>query len=106
MVPWFQYCTDLWFTGYDPPRTLIPAAAMASPVATSDPTDPTTTPQTRATQDPGAKSTATAAESTPMPLPSHVQHAPLPKMTNTVPDFKPEVPKETSQVSLIQTQEP
>ena len=36
--PFFSHCTDAFFTGYDPPRTLVPAAAMAAPVTTVNPT--------------------------------------------------------------------
>ena len=92
MVPWFQYCQYLWFTAYDPPKTLVPATAMASPVTTSDPVNPITIPQASATPGPDATYTATTAELNPMPLPPHVQYAPL--------------PKETSQVTLIKPQEP
>ena len=104
MIPWFQYCTDLWFTGFDPPKTLVPAAAMAPPVTTSDPVDPIVTPQASATQDPGAKKTA--AVWNPIPLSSPPQHAPLPKETNTIPELKPQVPKETNQVPVIRPQTP
>lgn len=88
MVPWFQYCTDLWFTGFDPPRSLIPAAAIAPPVTTSDPAAPTIAPQPSATQVPGARQTA--AVWNPIPLPSPLQHVPLPKETNPVPIINPQ----------------
>ena len=91
MIPWFQYCTDLWFTGFDPPKTLVPAVAMAPPVTTSDPVDPIVTPQASATQDISAKKTA--AVWNPIPLPSPLQHAPLPKETNQVPAIKPQTPQ-------------
>ena len=29
MVPWFRYCQDYFFTGYDPPRPLVALASMA-----------------------------------------------------------------------------
>ena len=106
MVPWFQYYQPLWFTGYDPPKTLVPAAAKASPVTTSDPVNPITTPQASVTQDPGTKYTATTAELNRMPLPPHIQFAPLPKQTRSVPDIISQVPKETSQVPLIKPHDP
>lgn len=102
MVPWFQYCTDLWFTGFDPPRSLIPAAAIAPPVTTSDPAAPTIAPQPSATQVPGARQTA--AVWNPIPLPSPLQHVPLPKETNTAPVLKPQVSKETNPVPIINPQ--
>ena len=104
MIPWFQYCTDLWFTGYDPPRTLIPAAAMAPPVTTSDSIAPTVTPQTGATQDPGAKKTAAGGD----PITTHppLQHTPLPTETNTKPEPKPKDPNETNQVLIGISQVP
>lgn len=104
MIPWFQYCTDLWFTGYDPPKTLNPAAAMAPPVTTSDSIAPTVTPQTSATQDPGAKKTAVGGDPTTIPPP--LQHAPLPTETNTKPEPKPQDPNETNQVFIGTSQVP
>lgn len=38
--PWYQNCTDLFFTAFDPPRTLEIAAAMVSDAKTSDSTAP------------------------------------------------------------------
>ena len=106
MIPWFQYCTDLWFTGYDPPKTLVPAAAMAPPVTTSDPIDPTVTPQTSATQDPGAKKTAAGGD--PITIPPPLQHAPLPTETNTTPELKPKPqdPNATNHVVIGTSQVP
>ena len=104
MLPWFQYCTDLWFTGFDPPKTLVPAAAMAPPVTTSDPAAPIITPQASVTQDPGAKKTTAGWD--PIPLPHPSKHAPLPKETHTVTEPQPQVPKETNQVPTIQPQIP
>ena len=102
MVPWFQYCTDLWFTGYDPPKSLVPAAALAPPVTTSDPATPILSPQPSATQDPGARKTA--AVWNPFPLPSPHQNLPLPKETNTVAKPKPETPKDTNEVPVVKPQ--
>ena len=104
MVPWFKYCTDLWFTGFDPPRSLVPATAMAPAVTTSDHVDPTIVPQPSATQDPGAKKTAAAWN--PIPFPSPLRHEAQPKETNTLPEPKPQVPKETNSVPLIKPQVP
>ena len=72
---------------------------MAPPVTTSDPADPTKTPQPSATQDPGAKQTKAVWD--PIPLPSPIQHVPLPKQTHTVPDPKIQLPKETSLVPIV-----
>ena len=74
--------------GFEPPKTLVPAAAMAPPVITKDPADPIVTPQASATRHPGAKKTA--AVWNPIPLPSPVQHAPLPKETNHIPAIRPQ----------------
>lgn len=102
MVPWFQYCTDLWFTGFDPPKTLVPAAAMAPPVTTGDPVTSIVGPQASATQDPGAKKTAAVWD----PFTTLRQHVPLPKETSKTAGFKPQVPKETSQSSTVKPQIP
>ena len=104
MVPWFQYCTDLWFTGFDPPKTLVPAAAMVSPDTTSDPVVPSITPKASATQDPGAKKTA--AGGGPITLLPPLQHAPLPTETNTKPELKPKDPNETKHTSIGTLQTP
>ena len=104
MIPWFQYCTDLWFTGFDPPKTLVLAAAMAPPVTISDPVGPTVTPRASATQDPGVKKTAVGGDLTTLPPP--LQHAPLPTEINTKPELKPEDPKETNQMSVGTSQIP
>ena len=89
MVPWFHYCTDLWFTGFDPPRSLVPAAALAPAVTTGDSVAPTIIPQPSASHDPGAKKTA--AVWNPMPFPSPVQHRPLTKEANPIPTTKQQV---------------
>lgn len=102
MVPWFQYCTDLWFTGFDPPKTLVPAAAIAPPITTRDPITSIVGPQASATQDPGAKKTAAVWD----PLTTLRQHVPLPKETSKTAGFKPQVPKETSQSSTVKPQIP
>lgn len=72
---------------------------MAPPVTTSDLADPTVTPQPSATQDPGAKQTKAVWD--PIPLPSLVQHVPLPKQTDKVPNPKIQLPKETNAVPTI-----
>ena len=77
---------------------------MAPPVTTSDPVAPTVTPQASATQDPGAKKTAGGGD--PITLPPPLQDAPLRTETNTKPEFKPQDPKETNQVSIGISQKP
>ena len=72
---------------------------MAPPVTTSDPADPTKAPQPSATQDPGARQTKAVWD--PIPLPSPIQHVPLPKQTHIVPDPTLHLPKETSLVPII-----
>ena len=71
---------------------------MAPPVTTSDPADPTKAPQPSATQDPGAKQTKAVWD--PIPLPSPIQHVPLPKQTHTVSDPKNHLPNETTLVPV------
>ena len=72
---------------------------MAPPVTTSDPADPTKAPQPSATQDPGARQTKAVWD--PIPLPSPIQHVPLPKQTHTVLEPKIQLPKETNIVPII-----
>ena len=104
MVPWFQYCTDLWFTGYDPPKTLVPAAAMAPPITSSDPKTSIATPQASATQDPGVKETN--AVWPPIPIPPPPQHAPSRQETSTLPKVETQVPKETNDIPITWPQAP
>ena len=101
MVPWFQYCQDLWFTGYDPPRPLIPATAMAPAIIASDPPAPITTSSTN--HDSGAKKTGAVWNPIPLPLP--VPHTPLPKETTTISKVKPQLPGETRSVPITKPQE-
>ena len=68
-------------------------------MTTNDPADPTKAPQPSATQDPGAKQIKAVWD--PIPFPSPVQHVPLPKSTDTVPDPKLQLPKETNFVPII-----
>ena len=75
---------------------------MAPPATTSDPADPIVTPQPSATQDSGAKQTMAVWD--PIPLPSLVQHVPLPKKTDAVPAPKIQPPKETNPVPITKPQ--
>lgn len=55
---YYSRCTDNFFTGFDPPRTLAPAAALAPTTTTRDPEVFTTVPKPSPTPDAGAKKTA------------------------------------------------
>lgn len=77
---------------------------MAPPATTSDPASSILGPQASATHDPGAKKTTAAQD--PIPLTTLRQHAPLPKETSTIPGSKPQVHKETSQSSTVNSQTP
>ena len=55
---YYSRCTDNFFTGFDPPRTLAPAAALAPTTTTGDPEVSTTVPKPSPTPDAGAKKTA------------------------------------------------
>lgn len=55
---YYSRCTDNFFTGFDPPRTLAPAAALAPTTTTGDPEVFTTVPKPSPTPDAGAKKTA------------------------------------------------
>ena len=55
----FERCSDLFFTGFDPPKTLVPAAALSPATTTDQPEAPTSAPKPSPTLDTGAKQTAT-----------------------------------------------
>ncbi len=55
----FGRCSNAFFTGFDPPKTLLPAAAMVPTITAADPNAATLmAPMPSATQDPGARKTA------------------------------------------------
>lgn len=56
--PYYSRCTDNFFTGFDPPRTLAPAAALAPTITTRDPETFATVPKPSHTPDAGAIKTA------------------------------------------------
>lgn len=58
LKPYYSRCTDNFFTGFDPPRTLAPAAALAPTTTTGDLKAFTTVPKPSPTPDAGAKKTA------------------------------------------------
>ena len=55
--PYFSRCVDNFFTGFDPPRTLAPAAALAPSTTTTSSVASTTSPKPSPTPDAGAKKT-------------------------------------------------
>ena len=72
--PAFKNCKDLFFQGYDPPRALVPAAAMVQAVTQADPRPSPIPPRPSATPDPGPKETDPA--SIPTPASVHKPKAP------------------------------
>ena len=58
--PFFSRCTDAFFTGYDPPRTLVPATAMAPITTKFDPVATRKSAIPGMTQDPGPIQTTAA----------------------------------------------
>lgn len=64
--PFFSRCTDAFFTGFDPFRTLVPAFAMVPTTTADDPNAATSmAPMPSAIQDPGARQTANGGETKP-----------------------------------------
>ena len=59
MNPLFELCTDNFFTGYDPPKTLNRAIALSPTTATGDYEDLTIVPKPIPTPDAGARMTPT-----------------------------------------------
>ena len=65
--PWLSYCTEMFFTAYDPPTVLRAASALAPPVASSDPEAHPSVPVPSLTVDPVAGQTVGLKPSTPLP---------------------------------------
>ncbi len=63
--PAFKNCKDWFFQGYDPPRALVPAAAMVPAVTQADPRPSPIPPRPSATPHPGPKETNPASIPTP-----------------------------------------
>ena len=55
--PWLSYCTEVFFTAYDPPTVLRAASALAPPIASSDPKAHHRVPMPSLTVDPVARQT-------------------------------------------------
>lgn len=64
LKPWLSYCTEIFFTAYDPPRALGAVTELAPPVLSSD---PKAAPVPSLTLDPGAKQSVSPAASIPVP---------------------------------------
>ena len=85
MRPYFSRCVDNFFTGFDPPRTLAPAAALAPSITTTSSTASTTAPKPSPTPDVGAKKTANSGP--PLTTPSEIPAVGQPRKQDTqVPD--------------------
>lgn len=65
--PWLSYCTEVFFTAYDPPIVLRAASALAPPVASSDPEAHPRVPAPSLTVDPVARQTVGSKPSIPLP---------------------------------------
>lgn len=90
-------CTNAFFTGFDPPKTLLPATAMAPMTTAADPNAATTmAPMPSATQDPGAKKTAGDGETKPVADATSVAQDPK-KPADLAPDRKQTAPALVSQ---------
>ena len=95
MRPYFSRCVDNFFTGFDPPRTLAPAAALAPSTTSTSSVAFTTAPKPSPTPHVGAKKTANSKSPiiTPSEIPTVGQprkqdiQAPDPK-SNPKPDPK------------------
>ena len=87
MRPYFSRCVDNFFTGFDPPRTLAPAAALAPSTTTPSPVAFTTAPKPSPIPDVGAKKTANGGP--PMFTPSKILPVGQPqKQDSQAPDPK------------------
>jgi len=78
---WYRNCTDLAFTGFDPPRTLVPATAMISATTTDDPNVDVLTAAPSPTRDPPARETSTSNAPIPNITPTKGQPSLPPKST-------------------------
>ena len=81
MRPYFSRCVDNFFTGFDPPRTLAPAAALAPSTTTTSPVAFTTAPKPSPTPDVGAKKTANGEP--PIITPSEIPAVGQPRKQDT-----------------------
>ena len=89
MNPFFERCTDAFFTGFDPPRTLAPAAALVPTTTTKSPEPSPTAPKPSPTPDAGAKKTANSEP--PMITPTDTPAVGQPQNPNSqAPDPKQE----------------
>ena len=74
--PWLSYCTEVFFTAYDPPTVLRAASALAPPVASSDPEAHPRVSVPSLTVDPVARQTVGSKPSTPLPASTPVVDQP------------------------------
>ena len=100
--PWYADCSDAFFTAYDPPRTLVPVAAMVPETTTSSSaSSPTPTPGP--SLDIGLEQTTVTNKGstiTPIPIPLVIQPS------KTVPlEQTPEGVDFTPQSELTQKQQ-
>ena len=90
MRPYFSRCVDNFFTGFDPPRTLAPAAALAPSTTTTSSVASTISPKPSPTLDVGAKKTA--KNEPPMNTPSKIPAVGQPRKQDTqAPDPKHQI---------------
>ena len=86
MRPYFSRCVDNFFTGFDPPRTLAPAAALAPSTTTSSLAAFNTVPKPSPTLDVGAENIANGES--PIITPSEIPVGQPPKQDIQGPDPK------------------
>ena len=85
--PWLSYCTEVFFTAYDPPTVLRAASALAPPVPSSDPEAHHRVPVPSLTVDPVARQTI---GSKPLiPLPASTPTVDQPKATTNAAQNRP-----------------
>ena len=65
LYPAFTDCQDLWFTAFDPPRTLVPPAALIPDITTQEAKISSITARPSASHDPGASRTGTSSALSP-----------------------------------------
>ena len=87
--PWLSYCTEVFFTAYDPPTVLRAASALAPPVPSSDPEahPKIPIPVPSPTVDPVARQTVGSKPS--IPLPASTPTMDQPKATSNAAQIAP-----------------
>ena len=90
LYPAFKNCQDLFFTAFDPPSTLVPAAALIPDITTQEAKTSSITARPSASHDPGASRTDTSPALSPTLAP-HVATVQPSQTKNSTPHHTPEV---------------